>query len=206
MENERTPLKALMFTCSLKPSPEESSAEKLAREIAAELAGYSVTSTIIRAVDYDIRPGVNTDMGDGDAWPELRQQMLEADIVIIATPTWVGHMSSVAQRIVERLDAELSETDSEGRLLTFGKVAAVAVVGNEDGAHKITADLFQAFNDVGFTIPAGGSVYWNGEAMHRTDYIDLKETPEKVAQTTKTLAANAVHLARTLKRTPYLPA
>lgn len=206
MEDDQISLKALMFTCSLKPSPEESSAEKLAREIAAELASYSVTSTIIRAVDYDIKPGVNTDMGDGDAWPELRQQMLEADIIVMATPTWVGHMSSVAQRIVERLDAELAETDNEGRLLTFGKVAAVAVVGNEDGAHKITADLFQALNDVGFTIPAGGSAYWNGEAMHHTDYLDLKETPEKVAESTKTLVANAVHLARTLKRTPYPPA
>lgn len=206
MKQEETPLKALTFICSLTPSPGESSSEKLASEIAAELAAYNVTNTMIRAVDYDIKPGVKTNMGEGDAWPELRQQMLEADIIIVATPTWVGHMSSVAQRIVERLDAELSETDEEGRLLTFGKVATVAVVGNEDGAHKITADLFQALNDVGFTIPAGGGTYWNGEAMHRTDYKDLKETPEKVAQANKTLAANAVHLARTFKSMPYPPA
>ena len=124
----------------------------------------------------------------------------------MATPTWVGHMSSVAQRIVERLDAELSETDEKGRLLTFGKVAVVVAVGNEDGAHKIIADLFQSLNDVGFTIPAGGGTYWNGEAMHHIDYKDLKETPEKVAETNKTLAANAVHLAHMLKGSPYPPA
>ncbi|MFD9739348.1 hypothetical protein [Umezawaea sp. NPDC059074] len=65
----------------------------------------------------------------------------------------------VAQRAMERLDAELSEKDDEGRLLTYGKVGVVAVVGNEDGAHKISADLYQCLNDVGFTIPAGGVTY-----------------------------------------------
>jgi len=49
---------------------------------------------------------------------------------------------------LERLDAELSESDDEGRLLAHGKVAAAAVVGNEDGAHKASADLFQALNDL----------------------------------------------------------
>lgn len=58
--------------------------------------------------------------------------------------------------MLERLDAELSETDDAGRPLTFGKVALVAVVGNEDGAHKITANLFQGLNDVGFIVPAQG--------------------------------------------------
>lgn len=205
MAQEKTPLKALTFVCSLKPSPHESSSEKLACEVASELAHHGVTNTMIRAADYDIKPGVEADMGKGDDWPELRQQMLEADIIILATPTWVGHMSSVAQRIIERLDAELSYADDKGRLLTFGKVAAAVVVGNEDGAHKIIADLFQALNDVGFTIPAGGATYWNGEAMHRVDYKDLKETPKKVAQSSKTLAGNAVHLARLLKQSLYPP-
>lgn len=29
--------------------------------------------------------------------------MLAADIFLLATPTWMGHMSSVAQRVLERL-------------------------------------------------------------------------------------------------------
>lgn len=129
--------------------------------------------------------------------------MLAADILVMATPTWMGHMSSTAQRVLERLDAELSETDDEGRVETFGKIALVVVVGNEDGAHKITADLFQGLNDVGFTVPAQGSVYWNGEAMHSVDYKDLDETPEAVASTLRTVAANGAHLATLLRANPY---
>jgi len=196
-------LKAFILTCSLKLSPAASSSEKIAGEIAAELKAHGVESEIVRAVDYDIKPGVLADMGEGDAWPALRQQMLDADIFVIATPTWVGHMSSVAQRIIERLDDELSHKDSEGRLLTYGKVAGAAVVGNEDGAHAIIADLFQGLNDVGFTIPAAASTYWNGEAMQSTDYNDLKETPKATAAATKTMAAHLAHTAQLLRDNPY---
>ena len=142
-------------------------------------------------------------MGDGDAWPGIREQMIAADILVVATPTWVGHMSSVAQRVLERLDGELSETDDSGRPKVTGKVAVTAVVGNEDGAHKITADLMQGLNDIGFTIPAQGGTYWNDEAMGSRDYLDLDETPEAVASTTATLAENAASLARALTATPY---
>ena len=121
---------------------------------------------------------------------------MAADILIVSTPTWVGHMSSVAQRVLERLDAELSETDESGRPLVTGKVAVTAVVGNEDGAHKITADLMQGLDDIGFTIPAQGGTYWNDVAMGSRDYNDLDETPEAVASTNTTLAENAAHLAR----------
>jgi hypothetical protein len=108
--------------------------------------------------------------------------------------------------VLERLDAELSETDDEGWLLTFGKVALTAVVGNEDGGHAITASLFQSLGDVGFTIPANGGVYWNGEAMTTTDYKDLDVTPEAVRSVLATMAANGAHLAALLKQNPYPPA
>jgi hypothetical protein len=97
----------------------------------------------------------------------------------------------------------MSEMDDAGRPDLFDKVAVVGVVGNEDGAHAITAEVFQALNDVGFSIPAQGGTYWNGEAMHTTNYNELDETPEAVASTTKTLAANAAHLAAFLKGTGY---
>jgi multimeric flavodoxin WrbA len=200
---ESTPLRALALVCSLKPSPAPSSSDKIARQLLDELGRHGVTGEVIRLVDHDVKPGVETDMGDGDAWPAIREKIMAADILLVSTPTWVGHMSSVAQRALERLDAELSETDDSGRPLVSGKVAVAAVVGNEDGAHKITADLFQALDDVGFTIPAQGGTYWNGEAMQGVDYNDLDETPEAVASTNKTLAENAVHLARLLKASPY---
>ena len=200
---ETAPLRALALVCSLKPTPAPSSSDKLAGEVLDALAEHGVSGETVRVIDHDVKPGVEADMGDGDAWPAIREQVLAADILIVATPTWVGHMSSVAQRVLERLDAELSETDDTGRPLISGKVAVVAVVGNEDGAHKISADLFQALNDVGFTIPAQAATYWNDQAMGSTDYLDLDETPEAVASTTTTLAANTAHLARLLKGAPY---
>jgi len=195
-----------VLVCSLNPSPKESSSKLLAQQVLTELEKYNVQGSIVRVVDHDIKPGVEIDMGDGDAWPQIRQQMIDSDILIIATPIWVGHTCSVAQRVIERLDAELSEKDDEGRLLTYGKVGAAVVVGNEDGGHHVCAEVFQALNDVGFTIPAASGTYWVGEAMHKVDFKDLKETPDKVASANKSLAANVAHLARLLKANPYPPA
>jgi multimeric flavodoxin WrbA len=196
-------LHALALVCSLKASPEPSSSEKLAREVLAALEEQGASHEVVRVLDHDVKPGVEVDMGDGDEWPQIREKLLAADILVLATPTWVGHMTSVAQGVLERLDGELSETDDSGRPLITGKVAVVAVVGNEDGAHHISADAFQALSDVGFTIPAQGVTYWNGEAMSGVDYLELEETPEPVAQATRTLAENAAHLARLLKTNPY---
>jgi multimeric flavodoxin WrbA len=203
MTTSTPPLRALALVCTLTPSPAESSSQLIADQVLGALAEHGVTGESVRLVDHDVKPGVLKDMGAGDAWPSIRERMLAADILLVATPTWMGQASSVAQRAMERLDAELSEKDEDGRLLTYGKVGVVAVVGNEDGAHKISADLFQCLNDVGFTIPAAAVTYWNGEAMQGTDYKDLDETPKTTAGTTKTLAANAVHLARLLKAEQY---
>ena len=197
------PLTALALNCTLKPSPAESSSALLASQILAELATHGVSGSSARVVDHNVKPGVETDMGDGDEWPILRAQILAADILVLVTPTWMGHASSVAHRVLERLDAELSEMDDAGRPDLFDKVAVVGVVGNEDGAHHITSQLFQALNDVGFTIPAQGGTYWNGEAMHTVDYIDLKAVPEATRSATKNAAANAAHLAGLLANSNY---
>ncbi|QGQ18350.1 NADPH-dependent oxidoreductase [Cellulomonas sp. JZ18] len=199
-------LTALVLVGTLTPSPTPSSSELLGRQVLAALGEHGVTGEVVRVVDHDVRPGVQKDMGEGDAWPAIREKMLAADILVIATPIWMGQPSSVTKRALERLDAELSEQDDEGRLLTYGKVAAVAVVGNEDGAHHVSAEVFQALDDVGFTIPAAAVTYWVGEAMGSTDYQDLDETPQTVTTTTRTLAANTAHLARLLRQRPYPPA
>jgi multimeric flavodoxin WrbA len=196
-------LRVLALTCTLKPSPAKSSSDLIAHQLLDLFAEQGATGELVRVVDHDVRPGVEADMGDGDEWPGIRAKIAGADILLVATPTWVGHMSSVAQRVLERLDAELSETDDEGRPAMFGKVAVAAVVGNEDGAHKIIADLFQALNDTGFTVPAQGGTYWNGEAMQGGDYNDLDETPKAVASTNATLVRNAVHLANLLREHQY---
>ncbi|WP_327308472.1 NAD(P)H-dependent oxidoreductase [Streptomyces sp. NBC_01298] len=201
-----TPLRAVALVCTLSPSPKPSSSQLLAEQTMAALADHGVTGKTIRIADHDVKTGISTDLGDGDAWPEIRDTILGADIIVLSTPIWLGHPSSIAQKVMERLNAEISETDEEGRMLTYGKVAAVCVVGNEDGAHKVSADLYQGLNDAGFSLAPNAVTYWVGEAMQHTDYQDLDKTPEKTATTTKTLAANTAHLARRLKASPYPPA
>jgi multimeric flavodoxin WrbA len=196
-------LTALALICSLTPSPEASSSELMARHVLDELAAHGVSGTSLRVVDHNVMPGVQVDMGDGDAWPGIRDRILAADILVLATPIWMGHPSSITQRVMERLDADLAETDNEGRPVMYGKVAIVAVVGNEDGAHKTVADTQQGLNDVGFTLPAQGATYWVGEAMQTVDYKDLKAVPEKVVATTAGAARNAAHLARFLRTSQY---
>ena len=197
------PLTAVVLNCTLKPSPASSSTDKLSRDLAAALDEHAVTSEVVRVVDHAVRFGVSLDEGDGDEWPQLRSKVVAADILVVATPIWMGQPSSVCKMVMERLDAELGETDDEGRPSMFGKVAGVAVVGNEDGAHHVSAEVYQGLSDVGFTIPAQGVTYWVGEAMQATDYQDLDPVPEKTAVTTGTLAANAAHLARLLRGHNY---
>lgn len=196
-------LSAFALNCSLKSSEKPSSTDKLLAELRAELGKLGIDMPLVRAVDHDIKPGVSSDEGAGDAWPDLRRRILEADILVLGTPIWLGQPSSVVKRVLERLDAFLGETDEHGRMPSFGKVAIVAVVGNEDGAHHVAAELFQALNDVGFTIAAGGSTYWVGEAMQKTNYMDLAQPPENTQSTTAMAARNAAHLAGLLKQQAY---
>lgn len=196
-------LSALVLNCTLKPAPTASSSERLGQEVLDAFAERGVSGEQVRVVDERVSFGVQVDEGDGDGWPALRQRVLDSDILVIATPIWLGQPSSVCKMVLERLDAEISETDDEGRMLTYGKVGCLAVVGNEDGAHHVTAEVYQALSDVGFTIPANGVTYWVGEAMQATDYQDVDPRPEKTEQTTRTLAANAAHLAGLLRSSGY---
>ena len=196
-------LTAVLLVGTLTPSPAPSSSELLGRQVLEALEAHGVAGTVVRLVDHDVKPGVEKDMGPGDAWPAIREKVMAADILVLGTPTWMGQHSSVCQRVLERLDAELSEKDDAGRLLTYGKVAVAAVVGNEDGAHHISAVLFQALNDVGFTLTAQAVTYWNGEAMNTTDHKDLSASREPTDSATRTAAANAAHLARLLKGSAY---
>jgi multimeric flavodoxin WrbA len=198
-----TSLSCLVLNCTLKRSPDESSSELLGSQVLSALGDHGVSGEMIRVVDHDVRFGVTTDEGDGDEWPQLRERMLAADILVLVTPIWLGQPSAVCKMVLERLDAELGETDDDGRMPTYDKVAGIGVVGNEDGAHHVTAELCQALNDVGFTIPAGAATYWVGEAMQGVDYKDKEPTPEATAGTTKTLARNVAHLAGLLAASPY---
>jgi len=199
------PLTAIAINCTLKrSSAEPSSTDRMIGLLADELRKHGVeVRDTIRIADHDIKPGVSSDEGDGDAWPDIRRRILDCDILIFGTPVWLGQMSSLAKRVLERMDAFLDETDNKGRMPSFGKVAVAGIVGNEDGAHAITADLFQALNDVGWTIPAAASDYWVGEAMQSKDFKDLPQVPDPVKQGAAMLGANAAHLANLLQQHPY---
>ncbi len=199
-------LKALALNCTLKAGDgrETSSTDRMIGLMADALKKKGVAfGGTIRIADHDVKPGVTSDEGEGDAWPALRTRILGADILIFGTPVWMGQMSSLAKRVCERMDAFLSETDEAGRTPAYGKIALLAVVGNEDGAHNITAQLGQALVDVGWTLPPSPTCYWVGEAMGKVDFQDLKAVPDKVAETVAMAASSGAHLAGLLKGVPY---
>lgn len=201
---EPMPLKVLALNGTLKKSTDEpSSTDKMLDVIFKELEPLGIEREVIRLADHDIKPGVTSDEGEGDAWPGIRTKILAADIVVFGTPIWLGQPSSVIKRALERMDAFLEETDDEGRMVSFGRVAVVAIVGNEDGAHHVSAELYQALNDVGFTLAPNAVSYWVGEAMQGKDFKDLPQTPETVQKAARMLARTAAHLARLLKQEGY---
>ncbi len=196
-------LKVFAFNCTLKTGRKQSSTDKLLEQVMDAFGEHGAQCEIVRAADHDIKPGVRSDEGRGDAWPKLRAKVLAADIFVLGTPIWMGQPSSIAKRIMERMDAFLHETDDQDRMPSFGKIALCAIVGNEDGAHHCSAEIFQALNDVGFTVPACGMTYWVGEAMGDKNYVDLKSTPKVVARATGMMVRNAVHLAGLLHSQTY---
>lgn len=196
---------AIAINCSLKKSSGEASSTDAMLAVLAEAFGkhdVQITETI-RIADHDVLPGVTSDEGEGDAWPAIREKILAHDILIFGGPIWMGQIGSIAKRVLERMDAFLDETDDHGRMPSYGKVAVAAIVGNEDGAHWSSAQLFQSLNDTGWTIPSVAACYWVGEAMGSKDFKDLKKTPDKVFETAAMVAGNAAHLAKLLKQSPY---
>lgn len=198
-------LKALALNATLKPptSDTPSSTERLLSLISASFSKLNVQTEIVRLSEHNILPGVTSDEGEGDDWPAIRQKLLAADILILGTPIWLGQLSSIAKRALERMDAFLDEMDGEGRMVSYGRVATVAVVGNEDGAHNVSAQAFQALNDLGFTLPANAVAYWVGEAMGSTNFSDLEEIPEAVTNAIDMMTRNAAHLAGLLQGNNY---
>lgn len=196
---------AIAINCTLvKTGARKSSTDAMIGVLGEAFATLDVKiSETIRIADHDVLPGVTSNEGKGDAWPAIREKILAHDILIFGTPIWMGQISSVAKRVLERMDAFLSETDEAGRMPSYSKVAVAAIVGNEDGAHWASSQLFQSLNDTGWTIPAVAACYWVGEAMGSVDFKDLKHRPRKVSETAAMVAANAVHLAGLLKNNPY---
>lgn len=122
-------MKALILNCTLKPSPAISNTEALAKEFIAELEQLGVQTTFIRVADHHIITGIKSDLGEGDAWPAILEELLASEILIIATPTWMGTMSSEALKVLERINGLYPKHDAQNRPVTFNKVAGFVVTG-----------------------------------------------------------------------------
>jgi multimeric flavodoxin WrbA len=191
-------MKALVINCTLKPSPEPSNTDALAKVVGDELSGKGVEVEYVRAVDLNLLPGVKTDQGSGDDWPDVHGKLLQASILVIATPTWVGRPSSVAQRVLERLSAMIGETDSQDRPVASGRVAGVVNTGNEDGAHHVISEIAGALGDIGYTIPGNAWTYWHLGPGPGPDYLDEKRGHDWSDETGRTMAKNLYITAKAL--------
>ncbi|WP_431837944.1 flavodoxin family protein [Cellulomonas sp. Y8] len=198
-------MRAVVLNCTLKPSPQPSNTEQLARVVVEALEGHGVEVSTIRLADHDIPPGVESDLGGTDEWPAVRRAVLDAEILVVATPTWVGHPSSIAQRMLERMDAMISETDDAGRPVAYNRVAGVVVTGNEDGAHHVISEIAGGLVDIGFTVAPQGWTYWNRGPGPGPDYSGTDEGHEWSRSTGRAMAQNLVGVARALAATPLGP-
>ena len=200
-------MKALIINCTLKPSPTFSNTDALIKKAVKQLEEAGAEAEIIRLVDYKVKPGTDSDEGDGDEWPAILNKIKECDIFIIATPIWMGRVASPVQMIIERMDAIFHEdgfTDEKtGQYFTYNKVAGCLITGNEDGAHSCAAQILWAMHEFGFTIPPNVNAYWVGMAGGGEDYVEAGG--EKFFYTNYTLRwmiANLTWFAKLLKENP----
>lgn len=198
-------MKALFISCTLKPSPETSNTEALSAVVADALRERGVTVDQVRLADLNVPPGVVTDLGAGDAWPGVHDKLLDAEILVVATPTWVGHPSSIAQRMLERMDAMLSETAQDGTPVAYNRVAGVVVTGNEDGAHHVISEISGALGDIGYTVPGQAWTYWNQGPGPGDEYPDTEHGHEWSHSTGRLMAHNLYSVAAALAARPVPP-
>ena len=195
-------MRALVVNGTLKRSPEPSNTDALTDVVVRALEERGVEVERLRAVDHDILPGVSTDEGPGDAWPAIHDRLLGCEILVVATPTWLGQPSSVTKRVLERMDAMISETDDDGRPVAYGRVAGVVVTGNEDGAHHVIGEVNGALVDIGYTVPGQNWTYWNMGPGPGPSYTETDHEHDWSAKTGRAMASNLVAVARALQAMP----
>jgi multimeric flavodoxin WrbA len=198
-------LTALVINCTLKASPKTSNTAALAKKVTEALEQQGIRCETLRAADYRIPPGVTTDEGGEDQWPVIHQKLLASRILILASPTWLARPSSLAQRVLERMDAMLAETDDTGRPVAYNRVAGFVVTGNEDGAHHVISELAGALMDIGYTVPGQCWTYWNRGPGPGDDYLNSDAGHDWSASTGRQAAHNIAAVARALEQAPIPP-
>jgi multimeric flavodoxin WrbA len=198
-------MRALMLNCTLKRSPERSNTDGLLDVVADALRTDDIDVDVVRVVDHDVKPAGTNDEGDGDEWPAILSLGPNAEILVFATPAWLGQPSSVAKRVLERMDALISETDDDGRPFAFDRVGGVVVTGNEDGAHHVIAEVTQALVDIGYTVPGQAWTYWNMGPGPGPSYLETDHKHDWSEKTGRAAASNLAAVARALGANPMPP-
>ncbi|WP_375001698.1 flavodoxin family protein [Aeromicrobium sp. CTD01-1L150] len=212
-ENSSSPLRAVYVNCTLKPSPQLSHTEGLMETSADILRAEGVEVDLIRAVDHPIAPGVQPDMRElgfpDDAWPDLYPRVLDADILVLGTPLWLGEKSSVCSRVVERLYALSGELNAKDQSIFYGKVGGIVVTGNEDGIKHAGMNLTYSLQHLGYIVGPQIDAGWVGEAGPGPSYLDEGSGgPENdfTRRNVRIMSWNLMHVARLLREVGGLPA
>lgn len=137
--------KAVILLATLKATPALSNTKTLCDLLVEKLDAYNIESEIVRLADYHIEPGIETHATKGDDWPGLLKIILDADILIFATPIWWNSHSSLMQRVIERMDA-VNDTLLETGISPFSnKVGGIVITGGRrwsSAHHRSTVQLY----------------------------------------------------------------
>ncbi|ABF54396.1 flavodoxin family protein [Sphingopyxis alaskensis] len=212
MTDPLIPLRAIFINCTLTPSPGVSHTQRLMDNAVAIMRANDVAVETVRAVDWNIAPGVQPDMTEHgwsqDDWPEIQAKVMEADILVLGTPIWLGDKSSVCTRVIERLYSYSGTLNDKGQYAYYGRVAGCIVTGNEDGIKHCAMNMLYSLQHLGYAIPPQSDAGWIGEAGPGPSYGDdgtgLKN--DFTRRNTTFMAWNLMHLARLLKAAGGLPA
>ncbi|MGD2060586.1 MAG: flavodoxin family protein [Acidimicrobiia bacterium] len=206
-------LRAIYINTTLKKSPERSHTQGLMDVSAEIMRRQGIGVDMIRAVDHEIASGVWPDMTehgwDSDEWPEIFARVLDADILVIGTPIWLGEKSSVCTRVIERLYGNSSLLNDEGQYAYYGRVGGCLVTGNEDGIKHCSMGILYGLQHLGFTIPPQADAGWVGEAGPGPSYLDdgsVGADNDFTNRNTTFMTWNMMHLARMLKDAGGVPA
>ena len=205
---KKGPLYALFLNCTLKSGPEVSNTEALCNLLIERLKAHEpdIETEIVRVVDYDVKPGIGNDEGDGDEWPKILEKIKRCNIFVPTMPIWMGVRSSVAQRVIERLDGTTKTVMCEetGQFPLYGSVCGCVVTGNEDGSHDCVANTFANLLHFGVTIPPNTDLYWVGDAGPGASFIEAGGALSPyVRRNAELTATNLLFAAKLLRENPY---
>jgi multimeric flavodoxin WrbA len=203
-------LNALFLVGTLKSGSDaskNSNTYALSEFLAKHLESIEVQSDFVPLANYNILPGVYTNVDNNDDWPMIFEKILASDIVIFATPVWWGNQSSLIQRVIERLDEIHDEIMKSGKSKMINKVAGIVVTGDSDGAEHIIGNLTNFFIALGFTVPPFGTltVLWSGLRKHSDKSKEevLKYYEDTYSSTARKAAQNLAFMANLLKQNHF---